>query len=63
MWRSWLMGGLGLVAHVLKDSTTRLVSIGGTAYASDPLGRPVTKNGPRPVGIKLIDKIVAQRRS
>jgi nucleoside-diphosphate-sugar epimerase len=51
-------GRLEMLADVLKGSTGRLISIGGTAYAPNPYDRPVSEEGARPNSIKLIDKIV-----
>lgn len=51
-------GRLAMLADLLKGYTQRLISIGGTAYATDPYDRPVAEQGGRPHDIKLIDKIV-----
>lgn len=51
-------GRLSVIAEALSGCTGRVVSIGGTAYATDPCNRPIAESGSRPVGIKLIDKIV-----
>jgi nucleoside-diphosphate-sugar epimerase len=56
-------GRLAMLAEVLKGHTHRLISIGGTAYATDPYDRPVSEEGKRPKNIKLIDKIVNTEES
>jgi len=55
-------GRLSVIAEALLGCTGRVISIGGTAYATDPFDRPIGETGPRPVGIKLIDKIVATEK-
>jgi nucleoside-diphosphate-sugar epimerase len=56
-------GRLGMLANLLKDYTDRLISIGGTAYATDPYDRPASESGARPDKIKLIDKIVGTEQA